>query len=187
VEIWKLEEKRSDVALALHTFSDAIRNEVDQIVVVTNDSDFEPAMRMIRQHTPAIIGLIAPIKPGTGNANAKLEKQAHWIRGHILDDEVARSQLPTAVQRPHHVIHKPLSWYPRPDLLIPVFEEAKRVRGSAGAARKWLNQPCLHLGGRIPIVMCEREDTALELRGYMDNYAQEFGLSRFAADPPLTR
>jgi len=28
-----------------------IRNEVDQIVVVTNDSDFEPALKMIRQHT----------------------------------------------------------------------------------------------------------------------------------------
>ena len=73
--------------------------------------------------------------------------------------------------------HKPLSWYPRPDLLIPIFEEAKRVRGSAGAARKWLNQPCAHLGDRIPIAMCERDDTANELRQYMELYAQAFGLA----------
>ena len=50
VDVWKLEEKESDVALALHAFSDAIRNEVDQIVAITNDTDFAPAMRLIRQH-----------------------------------------------------------------------------------------------------------------------------------------
>jgi 6-hydroxy-3-succinoylpyridine 3-monooxygenase len=182
VEIWKLEEKRSDVALALHTYGDAIRNQVDQIVVLTNDSDFQPAMQMIRQHTPTIIGLIAPIRPGGGNVNAKLQKHAHWIRRHILDDEIARSQLPSAVQGPGRVVHKPLSWYPRPDLLIPIFEEAKRVRGSAGAARKWLNQPCSHLGNRIPIAMCEQDATAQELRQYMERYAQEFGLARIQSN-----
>jgi len=174
VEIWKVEEKRSDVALALHTYSDAIRNEVDQIVVLTNDSDFEPAMRMIRQHTPTIIGLVAPIKPERANVNAKLQMQAHWIRRHILDDEIARSQLPSVVPRPQGAVHKPLSWYRRPDLLIPIFDEAKRVRRSAGAARKWLNQPCAHLGNRLPIAMCEQDDTAQELREYMARYAEEF-------------
>lgn len=39
IEIWKLEEKQSDVAFALNAFSDAIRHEVDQVIAVTNDSD----------------------------------------------------------------------------------------------------------------------------------------------------
>ena len=155
-----------------------IRNEVDQIVVVTNDSDFEPALKMIRQHTPTVIGLIAPIKAGSGNVNVKLKKYAHWIRSHIPDHEIANSQLPPMVRRGQDVLHKPLSWYARPDLLIPVFEEAKRVRGSAGAARKWLNQPCAFLGGRIPIAMCEQEDSAVELRNYMERYARDFGLTK---------
>lgn len=64
VEIWKLEEKQSDVALALHAFADAMRNEVDQIIVVTNDSDLVPAMMMIRQHTNAVLGLIVPVRGG---------------------------------------------------------------------------------------------------------------------------
>jgi len=187
IDIWKLEEKRSDVALALHAYSDAIRNQVDQIVVVTNDSDFEPAMRMIREHTRAVIGLVAPIRPGTGSVSGKLEEHAHWIRRHILDEEIAKSQLPPMIRFRRDVVHKPLSWYPRPDLLVPIFEEAKRVRGSAGAARKWLNQPCAHLDGRIPILMCEHEDTAQELRNYMERYAQEFGLARSPSDQPLTQ
>lgn len=128
IDIWKLEEKQSDVAFALNAFSDAVRNEVDQVIAVTNDSDFAPAMRMIRQHTRAVVGLIAPAR------------------------------------------------YPRPDLLIPIYEEAKRVRRSEGAARKWLTQPCARLGGRIPIRMCESTEEAGELRKYMDRYAQEFGI-----------
>jgi 6-hydroxy-3-succinoylpyridine 3-monooxygenase len=150
IDIWKLEEKQSDVALALHVFSDALRNEVDQIVVLTNDTDFEPVMQMVRLHTQTIIGLIAPIRPGTGNVNAQLEKHAHWTRRHILEEEFAQSHLPPMVRHKGNPIHKPLSWYPRPDLLRPIFEEAKRVKRSVGSARKWLNQPCPHLNGRIP-------------------------------------
>lgn len=78
--------------------------------------------------------------------NRDLQKHAHWARAHILDEEFAQSQLPAIVRLENGVIHKPLSWYPRPELLIPVYEEAKRVKGSNGAARKWLNQPCEHLG-----------------------------------------
>jgi 6-hydroxy-3-succinoylpyridine 3-monooxygenase len=72
-------------------------------------------------------------------------------------------------------IHKPLSWYPRPDLLQPIFEEAKRVKRSSGAARKWLNTPCDRLGGRVPLEMAASDDGASELRAYMDAYAKEFG------------
>jgi 6-hydroxy-3-succinoylpyridine 3-monooxygenase len=88
IEIWKLEEKQSDVAFALNAFSDAIRNEVDQVIAVTNDSDFAPAMKMIRQHTQAVVGLIAPARQKMRNVNAELQKHAHWTRSHILDEEL---------------------------------------------------------------------------------------------------
>ncbi|HEV7442531.1 MAG TPA: NYN domain-containing protein [Steroidobacteraceae bacterium] len=176
IEIWKLEEKQSDVAFALNAFSDAIRNEVGQVIAVTNDSDFAPAMKMIRQYTRAIVGLIAPARQQTGNVNAELQKHAHWTRTHILDEEFAQSHLPPMIRLKNKAVHKPLSWYPRPDLLVPIYEEAKRVKRSEGAARKWLNQPCVHLGGRIPITMCESTEEAVELRKYMDQYAKEFGI-----------
>jgi 6-hydroxy-3-succinoylpyridine 3-monooxygenase len=176
IEIWKLEEKQSDVALALHAYSDAIRDEVDQIIVLTNDTDFVPAVRMIRSHTSVIVGLIAPIRSRCGTLNAEIEKHAHWTRKHIRDEEFARSQLPHRVRCRGSFIHKPLTWYSRPDLLTPIYEEAKRVKRSAGAARKWLNQPCAHLGGRIPIEMCSADESAQELRAYMDRYANEFGV-----------
>lgn len=175
IEIWRLEEKQSDVALALHAYSDAISGQVDQVIFITNDTDVVPALKMIREHTSVIVGLIAPIRRGRGAVNAALERYAHWTRKHIDDEEFARSQLPARVRVRGAMIHKPISWYPRPDLLAPIFEEAKRVKGSAGAARRWLNQPCAHLGGRIPIEMCVDETSVLELRAYMDGYARAFG------------
>lgn len=108
--------------------------------------------------------------------NRELDKHAHWARTHILDEEFAASQLPPMVRLKNGAVHKPLSWYPCPELLIPVYEEAKRVRGSNGAARKWLNQPCEHLGNRIPIEMCTSPETADELFVYMKKYARVYGV-----------
>jgi 6-hydroxy-3-succinoylpyridine 3-monooxygenase len=103
--------------------------------------------------------------------NRELSKYAHWTRTHILDEEFAASQLPAVVRLRGGAVHKPLSWYPCPHLLIPIYEEAKRVRGSNGAARKWLNEPCGHLGNRVPIEMCTSEESARELLDYMKKYA----------------
>jgi 6-hydroxy-3-succinoylpyridine 3-monooxygenase len=176
LDIWKLEEKQSDVSLALNAYSDAVRKEVDQVIAVTNDSDFVPAMKMLRQHTSAVVGLIVPMRQNVGNVNTELTKHAHWVRTHIREEEFSASQLPAMVRLQNGAVHKPLSWYPRPDLLIPIYEEARRVKRSEGATRKWLNQPCSHLNGRVPIEMCESVDQAAELRNYMERYAREFGV-----------
>ena len=109
-----------------------------------------------RFETPAIKYFTAPILKAFAKSDDSVSSQANYHQ-----------------DRP---VHKPLSWYPRPDLLGPIFEEAKRVRGSTGAARRWLNQPCSHLGDRVPITMCEQEDSAAELRDYMEVYANRFGI-----------
>jgi 6-hydroxy-3-succinoylpyridine 3-monooxygenase len=175
VDIWKLEEKQSDVALALHAFCDAVLNGIDQVIIMSNDSDLAPALRMIRQHTSAVLGLIAPVREGDGRSrvNRELNKHAHWARSHILTSEFAASQLPPMVRLSNGAVHKPLSWYPCPELLIPIFEEAKRLHGSNGAARRWLNEPCKQLGGRVPIEMCSSQESARELLAYMQRCAVE--------------
>jgi 6-hydroxy-3-succinoylpyridine 3-monooxygenase len=175
-EIWKLEEKQSDVALAVHAYSDALRREVNHVVLVTNDTDVVPALEMIREHTQAIIGLVTPTRDNTRQPNHELEQTSHWMRSQILESELAASQLPPVIRDGNRIIHKPLSWYPRPDLLVPIYEEAKRVRCSHGAALKWLSQPCERLGGRILMKMAESEEEAVELRAYMDQYARDFNV-----------
>ena len=179
VEIWKLEEKQSDVALALHAFCDAVLDQTDQVIVMTNDSDFAPAMEMIRQHTNVVVGLIAPIRDSDGRSrvNRELNRHAHWTRAHILSEEFAASQLPPMVRLRGGAVHKPLSWYPSPELLIPIYEEVRRITGSNGAARRWLNQPCKQLGDQVPIEMCSSPERARALAEYLRRYRVPDALS----------
>jgi uncharacterized LabA/DUF88 family protein len=44
--VWMIEEKQTDVNLALHAYRDAVRGVADQLVICSNDSDMEPALRM---------------------------------------------------------------------------------------------------------------------------------------------
>ncbi|EPE96985.1 NYN domain-containing protein [Rhizobium grahamii] len=88
IHVWKLEEKQSDVNLALHLYDDALSGEVDQVVLVTNDTDLTPALEMLKARCPNIIrGLVIPTrKVGAGGdlereANVSLANLAHWSGG----------------------------------------------------------------------------------------------------------
>lgn len=173
VEIWKLEEKQSDVSLALHAYSDAIRGEIDLAVIVTNDTDRVPALAMIRRDTSVAIGLVVPTRSNERAANADLTRLADWTRTHITADELAASQLPRVVPGGRTASHKPVSWYSHPELVGQAIDEAVRVRGGRGPAMKWLGQPCGRLGGRVPFDMLETETEASELAEYMAKWAAD--------------
>jgi hypothetical protein len=113
--VWMIEEKLMDVQLALTVYRDALRGRVDQVVVCSNDSDVEPALKLIRQDAPNVrIGLVMPLRPdakGQGVvSNKRLTAQATWVRHHILDAELAASQLPTHVTTKKKPASKPAHW-----------------------------------------------------------------------------
>ena len=176
LDIWKLEEKQSDVALALHAYADAIKGEVDHVVIVTNDTDVAPSLELIRAETAVSVGLIVPTRHSERPPNNALSRLAHWTRTHILAEELAASQLPNMVRLGTNPVQKPISWFPRPDLLEPVLREATRVKRSPNAALKWLNTPCRHLHGRIPIDMTADDESVVELWAYMKKYASDFNI-----------
>lgn len=113
--VWMIEEKQTDVNLALHAYRDALRGACDQLVICSNDSDMEPALRMIREDVPtAKVGLVMPLddkgKAGGKVPNKRLTALAHWVRHHIRDDELAQSQLPQNVQTRKKPASKPAHW-----------------------------------------------------------------------------
>jgi len=110
-----IEEKQTDVNLALHAYRDAVRGECDQLVIRSNDSDVEPALRMLREDVPAAkLGLVMPLRDRTAAdgkvPNKRLTALAHWVRHHIRDDELAQSQLPLNVQTRKKPASKPAHW-----------------------------------------------------------------------------
>ena len=171
IQVWKLEEKQSDVNLALHAYHDALTGEVEQVVLVTNDTDIAPAMSMIRQHTKAIIGLVAPTTDHSRRPNTELVKQAHWVRSHIRIEELAQSQLPRVISGRRPTI-KPTSWYARPDLLEDIVALAMTVTGSRGEAFKWMEKPNPWLGGESPMDLIESDEGAAVVRAYMRNWIE---------------
>ena len=113
--VWKLEEKQTDVNLAIAMYRDASKGLFDQQVIVTNDSDAEPTLRAIREDFPQItIGVITPIRPPSEgrfrSISASLERHAHWMRQHIRDDELAATQLSPHVPTNKKPIRKPPHW-----------------------------------------------------------------------------
>ena len=116
--VWRLEEKQTDVNIALQAFRDAVMGKCEQIVIVSNDTDLVPLLRMIRKEVgDAIqIGVIFPIiKLKSGGekerpTSASLSKYADWTRRHILEEELEKSQLPDIISTMKKPIRKPSYW-----------------------------------------------------------------------------
>jgi uncharacterized LabA/DUF88 family protein len=115
-DVWKLEEKKTDVNIALHMYSDAIKGNAEQIVIVSNDTDLEPSLQMIRSELGDTIkiGVIIPIKQPLGKKhrppNQQLSKYADWTRKYITNDELEKSQLPAKIPTKKKPILKPKYW-----------------------------------------------------------------------------
>ncbi len=106
VEVWKNEEKGSDVNLALHVLDDAWRDAYDCAVIVSNDSDLAEALRLVKAHHRKLIGLVTPGAP-TRKTSRQLREHADFVNP-IRTWMLRESQLPDLI--PGTTIHKPESW-----------------------------------------------------------------------------
>ena len=169
IQAWKVEEKQSDVNLALQVYHDAITGQIDHAVIVTNDTDIAPALEMIRAHTNVLIGVVVPTTDHTRPPNTDLVKLAHWTRRHINSNELAACQLPRVIQGKRPTT-KPESWYGQPELLQEILELAIPVRGNKAAAFKWMEQPNQYLDGERPIELAETVEGANRVLEYIRNW-----------------
>ena len=106
VDVWKNEEKGSDVNLALHLLNDAWLGSYDCAVVVSNDSDLAESLRLVKAQNHKIIGLITPGAPKR-KTSLHLRKHADFVRP-IRAWMLTASQLPNPI--PGATIRKPASW-----------------------------------------------------------------------------
>lgn len=115
VSVWLIEEKQTDVNLALSIYRDVAKDRANLVVACSNDSDLEPAIKSLREDFPSCeIGIVAPLPEPDGEryrrGNAKLEQLADWTRSYILDEELAKSQLPEIVPTRKKAARKPAYW-----------------------------------------------------------------------------
>lgn len=116
VKIWRIEEKQTDVKIALQMFEDAIseKNTGIRQILVSNDSDLEPALEKIKKWNSKIeIGIITPRTGTKGNKrppNSKLRTLADWTRDYIKPDLLIKHQLPDKIPTGKKPIRKPKHW-----------------------------------------------------------------------------
>ena len=114
VNVWRLEEKKTDVNIAVHLYRDAYKG-MGQLVLVSNDSDIVPALEAIQEDfQQAITAAIMPrLKPTGGEArppNAELSKLSNWTRHYILEEELKACQLPNMIPTKKRAVYKPDYW-----------------------------------------------------------------------------
>ncbi|MFA6015444.1 MAG: NYN domain-containing protein [Gallionellaceae bacterium] len=115
LSVWRIEEKQTDVNIALSMYRDVAQGKTNNVIICSNDSDLVPAVNAIREDFPECsIGIVAPIPAPMGErhrrGNTELEKLSNWTRHYILDDELASSQLPDVVPTKKKASRKPPHW-----------------------------------------------------------------------------
>lgn len=106
MQVWKNEEKGSDVNLALHLLNDAWLDAYECAVVVSNDSDLAESLRLVKLQKHKLIGLITPGAP-VRKTSRQLAMYADFVRT-IRPAALASSLLPDPI--PDANIHKPVGW-----------------------------------------------------------------------------
>lgn len=113
---WRLEEKETDVSMAVSMYRDVSRGRADQILLVSNDSDLSPALRMVKEDFPDIrIGLIIPSRsvdgePGDRTITEHLGRHADWTREHIMESELRSAQFRDRVKTGKKPADRPPLW-----------------------------------------------------------------------------
>jgi uncharacterized LabA/DUF88 family protein len=105
--VWvdRTEEKGSDVNLASHLLLDGFRRAYDLPVVLSNDSDLETPVRMVKEELKLPIGIINPdpVRP------SMLKGAATFIK-RIRQSHVMAAQFPTAMTDASGSFTKPATW-----------------------------------------------------------------------------
>lgn len=105
IEVWKTEEKGSDVNLATYLLLDAFDGRMDAAVLMSNDSDLLMPMKVARLRFGLTVGLLNP-HPHPSRALVPLASFVKQVRRGPL----AASQFPDTLQDQKGEIRRPDSW-----------------------------------------------------------------------------
>lgn len=108
IQVYKTEEKGSDVNLALHILNDAWLKAYDCAVLVSNDSDLAESLKMVKEQHKCNIGLIFPNTEPKRRPSHQLTQHADFVK-RIRNGALAKAQLPEKI--PGTEITKPVAWY----------------------------------------------------------------------------
>ena len=115
IEVFKTEEKGSDVNLAAHLMLDGFLDKYDCAIVITGDSDLVTPIRMVRDELKKPIGVLNPQRisganPRLTRKSAGLREACTFYRNEITWAKLEASQFNLVLSDSQGTIHKPSTW-----------------------------------------------------------------------------
>lgn len=105
------EEKKTDVNIAIRLIDDAINQRTDSMVIVSADSDIEPAVEWVRRNQPGIkVSVYLPALPEQAAQRRNDNYQRMQVTCRLLPlADIARHLLPSVVKLPDGLtVERPL-------------------------------------------------------------------------------
>jgi len=106
VSVSRTEEKGSDVNIATHLVHDAHRASFETAILVTNDSDLQEPIRIVREELALEVGILNPHRHTPSRV---LTKYASFIK-QIREGPLRASQFPVTLKDGNGKFHKPAAW-----------------------------------------------------------------------------
>lgn len=104
-EVWKTEEKGSDVNLASYLLLDAFRRDCEVAIVFSNDADLKEPVAIAKNQLRIKVGVVNPHPP----ARRSLDLQPTFFK-QLRKGPVAACQFPPVMTDAQGQFQKPSSW-----------------------------------------------------------------------------
>lgn len=104
-EVWKTEEKGSDVNLASYLLLDGFRKDCEVAIVFSNDADLKEPIAIAQNELGLKVGVVNPHPP----RRRSLDLQPTFFK-QLRRGPLATSQFPAVMRDARGEFHKPASW-----------------------------------------------------------------------------
>jgi NYN domain len=108
-QVVKTEEKGSDVNLATMLLLDAFKQDFEQAVIITNDSDLALPVEMVSKELNLPVGVAFPCSQKGRQPSAKLRSVAKFTRD-VREPALRACQFPAVLTAGKGTITKPATW-----------------------------------------------------------------------------
>lgn len=105
VEVWRDEEKGSDVNLGTYMLLDAFDGRMDTAIVLSNDSDLLLPIQVVRNRFSLEVGLLNPHE----HPSKSLQQHASFVK-QVRPGALSASQFPDVIADERGEIRKPTAW-----------------------------------------------------------------------------
>jgi len=108
-QVWKTEEKGSDVNLASHLLIDGFRARYDLAVVISNDGDLKEPVEFVRNELNAPVGVLNPHRTRSWALSPRKLPAGSFYKP-IRSGPLTASQFPATMTDPTGSFSKPPGW-----------------------------------------------------------------------------